>query len=155
MDHVFKGFGLGEAYGLAGAEAQNSNQTIMVDGATGEYTTPVALNMWEAPNGARLLVSISFGCPGCNFPLHVPATQAGVTLEDTNSGQPVVAMRMPIACPAHWEHVNDFGQTSGRQVKCGWRACIRDNRFHHPQCGVSNFRQPADTYCGCSQLRGV
>ncbi len=140
MDHVFKGFGFGEAYGLEGDESSSSRDLTLQVGSAGDVAdTPVTLHVWDTPNGSRLLVSVSFRCPACQFPLHAPATQVGVTLDD-NDGNPSLSMRMPIACSGHWEQVNEYGQTSGRQVKCGWQGCIRENQFHHPRCAGANFR---------------
>jgi len=156
MDHVFKGFGFGEAYGLEGDESSSSSRdlTIQVGSAGDVADTPVTLHVWDTPNGSRLLVSVSFRCPACQFPLHAPATQVGVTLDD-NDGNPSLSMRMPIACSGHWEQVNEYGQTSGRQVKCGWQGCIRENQFHHPRCAGANFRNNFDmSRCACSGLRG-
>jgi hypothetical protein len=155
MDHVFKGVGLGEAYGLGNdAGADKDKITVPVESAGDKPDKPVHLHVWEAPNGSRLLVAINFRCPDCGFPMYATATQVGVSLDDTNSGS-VLSMRQPVACPAHWEHVNEYGQTTGRQVKCGWTACIRENTFHHPRCICANFRQPNDSNrCSCSALVG-
>lgn len=153
MDHVFKGFGLGEAYGLDDSSASRDLR-VPVSSAGDVADTPVQLHVWETPNGSRMLVSLSFRCPQCQFPLHAAATQVGVTLDDTVEGTSL-SMRMPLSCAGHWEHVNEYGQTSGRQVKCGWQGCIRDNNFHHPRCPGANFRNDFDmTRCACSNLRG-
>ena len=153
MDHVFKGFGFGEAYGLGGDTAED-RLTVEVESPNTKSSSPVHLHVWEAPNSSRLLVAIAFRCPSCSFPLYAAATQVGVSLDDNSNGS-VLSMRQPLACPAHWEGINEFGQTTGRQVKCGWTGCIRDNAFHHPRCATANFRQPADsTRCACSNLQG-
>lgn len=153
MDHVFRGLGLGDAYGLGDAP-ESSDLVIQVSSAGLKSPTPVTLHVWETPSKNRLLVSLDFRCPHCDFPLNAKATQMGVTIAEADGGLSM-SMRMPLSCSGHWEHMNEYGQTSGRQIKCGWQACIRDNQFHHPRCGGSNFRNDFDpTRCVCSQLAG-
>jgi hypothetical protein len=155
MEHVFKGFGFSEAYGLEGvgevASADASTHNVsMPDYST---TVPVKLNIWTTPNESRLLISVAFRCPRCSFPLYVPATQAGVAVDDGDASASSLSIRQAVGCPAHWEQQNDYGQTEGRTVKCGWSGVVRDNVFHHPRCSSSNFAGNS-TMCSCTNLYG-
>jgi hypothetical protein len=137
-----------------GEESASRDLSVPVSSSGDVADTPVTLHVWDTPNGSRMLISLHFRCPQCQFPMHAPATQMGVSINELDSGLSL-SMRLPISCSGHWEHVNEYGQTSGRQVKCGWQACIRDNNFHHPRCGGANFRSDFDmTRCTCRNLQG-
>lgn len=155
MEHVFKGFGFSEAYGLEGAGefASQDASVLDVNMPDGQTVVPVKLHIWTTPNESRLLIAVSFRCPKCSFPLYVPATQAGVAVDDSEAGAPTLSVRQSAACPAHWEQQNEFGQTEGRTVKCGWHGCIRDSVFHHPRCACANFAGSGGV-CGCANLYG-
>lgn len=153
MEHAFKGFGLSDAYGLNDAGSSNDDliAQVAVPGSAAEV--PVVLHVWEAPNKSRLLISITFRCPNCDFPLTAPASQVGVSLEDRADGLTAFSVRTPISCPGHWEEVDEYGHTSGRQTKCGWTGLVRNGCFHHPRCPTANFRNDAQAVeCACSRL---
>lgn len=150
VDHIFK-TDLGPAYGLGSDDDDDSNDkrgTL----THGEQSVPYTLRFWSSPDGHELLIALTFRCPKCNFPLLVPATQAGISKSDEAG----LTMRTPAVCPAHWEAVNDQGQTLGHRVKCGWSGVIRDDELHERSCPVSNFTQHRDyVMCNCQPKEGA
>jgi|688.fasta_scaffold593103_2 hypothetical protein len=149
MDHVFKGFGFGAALGVDPAATSEESDVrrgvLSFDGKDVHYT----LYFWKSPDGSELLVSLNFRCPQCDFPMHVKATQAGISLVDD-----VLTMRTAVACGAHWEAVNRNGQLLGQRHKCGWTGVVRDDEVHSTRCQKANFNYPASNLnCSCEQVK--
>jgi len=142
MEHIFKS-NLGPAYGLDGDDDMAADKRV--DLAHAGRAVSCLQHFWTSPDGHELLISLRFRCPRCSFPLHVGATQAGVSRSDAGT-----SMRTPVSCPAHWEAVNAAGHTLGRREQCASRWVIRDDELHDVSCPVSNFTLMREySICNC------
>lgn len=147
MDHVFKGFGFGQQLGVDPAVAPEESNirrgVVTFDNNDVHYT----MYLWKSPDGSELLVSLNFRCPQCDFPLHIKATQAGISVVED-----ALTMRTAVQCGAHWEAVNQHGQLLGQRQKCGWVGIVRDNEIHTTSCPQANFNYPtSSSSCNCAK----